>query len=158
MCHPRAECRGRNFGKENRQALLQKSSEIFITECKWTSATACLSESSLSDLGGKTPQTSLTTFQIVVKKPDLANLHLYFWFVCFPLSAWFCPSMEFYFITFAKLLRKFDSLVFSWWIFGSLENGLAKKVGLVHTSCGSAMGLGVSNAWEVFSVPSASSI
>lgn len=75
-CHPRTECRVRNFGKENRQILLQKSSEILIRESKWVSATSGLSESSLSDLGGKVLKASLTTFQTVVKKPDLANLLL----------------------------------------------------------------------------------
>lgn len=78
MCHPIVESRGRNFGKENRQAVLQKSSEILIRESKWTLATAGLSESSLSDLGGKVPKTSLPMFQTCVKKPDLSNLHVYF--------------------------------------------------------------------------------
>lgn len=72
MCHPRLECRGRSFGKENSQALLKKSSEVFTRESKWTSATAGLSESSLSDLEERYLK------QAVVKKPDLADLHLYF--------------------------------------------------------------------------------
>lgn len=99
MCHPRVVWRGGNFGKGNWKALLQKCSEMFIGQSKWTSATAGLSESiyvfSLSHLGGKVPKRSLTTFQTVAKQPGLANLRARFQSACFSLSVWFLVLWEF---------------------------------------------------------------